>query len=456
MAMANFNFGTSITKINGTNDPVKLPKNFDIEKATELMQLCNYTYQQYASEPIGTWVIPQPYTIKKIFKAYEKDQGNVSKLVPFGFIATSSDNADDLYLCFRGTRGAPEWEQDAYIDPVECSFIPDNRDIRIHKGFQDVYTAEHVDVGSLRDQVMNFLTTNDIVSYTNVWVTGHSLGAALATLAIADIVTNVPNMRTLVKMYNFASPLVGNKAFTNFFKSNIGTDKCDGNNDINVCSWRVVNMNDIVPTVPFPIPKFPSLDYAHVNGCSGTAVCNNSASNNNNTNNGLFEINFAEKCKDFFNDAKCFGNAHSATGYYDELMKIKNEINAILRPSLQFIPGLSLTNLNVPVDDSDGRYFKDINLRNFVTTNSSADITFGVELIESRPRVESGQFIVNGNSLCIRAPATNFFFYFPSGNFITIGGSRGGFGGFTIRIIATQSGVSISKILRYETHFIAF
>jgi triacylglycerol lipase len=442
-----FNFGTNITKINGTNDPDKLPNNFDIEKATELMKLCNYTYQQYASEPIGSWVIPQPYTIKKTFEVYEKDQGNVSKLVPFGFIATSSENTDDIYLCFRGTRGAPEWEQDAKISPVECSFIPDNRDIRIHKGFQDVYTTKHVGVGSLQDQVMAFLTAN-VVSYTNVWVTGHSLGASLATLAIADIVTNVTNMRTLAKMYNFASPLVGNKAFANFFKNNIGTNRCDGSNNIKTCSWRVVNKNDIVPTVPFP-----SLDYAHVNGCSGTAVCNNSASNNDNTNNGLFEINFAEKCKDFFNDAKCFGNAHSATGYYDELMKIKNENNAILRPSLQFIPGLSLTDLNVTVDNAG--IFKDINLRNFVI-NSSADITFGVELVESRPRVEPGQFIVNGNLLRIREPATNFIFYFPSGNIFTIGGSSGGFGGFTIRIIATQSGVSISKELRYDTNIVAF
>jgi hypothetical protein len=97
---------------------------------------------------------------------------------------------------------------------------------------------------------------------------------------------------------------------------------------------------------------------------------------------------------------------------------------------------------------------KDINLRNFVI-NSSADITFGVELVESRPRVEPGQFIVIGNSLRIREPATNFIFYFPSGNIFTIGGS-GGFGGFTIRIIATQSGVSISKELRYDTNIVAF
>ena len=312
--MDNFNFGTSITKINGTT-PLVEANNFNISKATELMQLCVYTYDQYdeyKADADTPWDIPAPYNIEKSFFVYEKDQGNVSKRVPFGFIATSSENAADLYVCFRGTYTAEEWERDATIPLVKCSFIPDNR-VKIHEGFQNVYTTKHDVVGSLQEQVKNFLTTNDVVSYTNVWVTGHSLGAAVATIAIADIVTNVESMRTRTKMYNFASPLVGNKAFADFFKSKIGTNKCNGNNDINVCSWRVVNVNDVVPKVPYSF-----LGYAHVNGCSGTAVCNNSASNNN-TNNGLFEIEFAEECTNIFKDVTCFENAHSSAGYLKTL-----------------------------------------------------------------------------------------------------------------------------------------
>jgi hypothetical protein len=235
----------------------------------------------------------------------------------------------DLYICFRGTRGVEEWEKDATTPLVPCSFLPLGKDIKVHKGFQDVYTDNNsVDesLGSLRSQVLNFLNgNNSVLSYLNLWVTGHSLGGALATLAIIDIATNA-NYPGVKIMYNFASPLVGNQAFVDFFKEKIGTGNCNSNNNINECSWRVVNTNDIVPKIPPP-----TLDYAHVNGCSGTSVCNNISSDSEN--NGIFQIEFAEKCKNLFKDAACFGNAHSATTYLSTLMDIPpTPVNSSLYP----------------------------------------------------------------------------------------------------------------------------
>jgi hypothetical protein len=133
-------------------------------------------------------------------------------------------------------------------------------------------------------------------------------------LAVIDIVTNT--IHKGAKMYNFASPLVGNQAFVTFFKANIGTNECNNNSNNSTCSWRIVNSNDLVPTVP---PG--TLGYVHVNGCSGTSICNNSGDNSNN---GLFKIEFAKECKNFLN-VTCVINAHSAAGYLSKLKDIKNQ-----------------------------------------------------------------------------------------------------------------------------------
>ena len=69
----------------------------------------------------------------------------------------------------------------------------------------------------------------------NVYVTGHSLGAALATLTAADLSNyGIKN----VQLYNYGSPRVGNTAFANFYPSLVKT------------VIRVTHHKDIVPHVP--------------------------------------------------------------------------------------------------------------------------------------------------------------------------------------------------------------
>ena len=80
-------FGTHVTSI----PTLQIPKNFDIVRAEELMQLCVYTYDQYtANQNNKTWTIPPPFKIEKTFYVYEKGKNNISKKVPFGFIATNT------------------------------------------------------------------------------------------------------------------------------------------------------------------------------------------------------------------------------------------------------------------------------------------------------------------------------------------------------------------------------
>ena len=82
-----------------------------------------------------------------------------------------------------------------------------------------------------------------------VWVTGHSLGGALATLCALELAASVHSGRRPgldVRMVNFGSPRVGNAAFVQLYNSLVPH------------SLRLVNGTDAVPTVP------ALLGYRHV------------------------------------------------------------------------------------------------------------------------------------------------------------------------------------------------
>jgi len=79
-------------------------------------------------------------------------------------------------------------------------------------------------------------------------VTGHSLGAALATLFVMK---NKEKSRfDITTICTFASPRVGEAQFAEQF------------NQLPLTSWRIVNTRDIVPRLPLPIPVF--FGYQHV------------------------------------------------------------------------------------------------------------------------------------------------------------------------------------------------
>jgi triacylglycerol lipase len=111
-----------------------------------------------------------------------------------GFIAAREDGQVAV-LAFRGTESnKPE---DILTDAMTAS-VPWKHGGEVHRGFERAY-------GLVRDRIIEALKQ----APGRLLITGHSLGAGIATLAAADL---TDRHRALI---TFGSPRVGNEAFVN-------------------------------------------------------------------------------------------------------------------------------------------------------------------------------------------------------------------------------------------------
>lgn len=149
-------------------------------------------------------------------------------------------NDSVIIVAFRGTEilKIADIKADVKLKLTEtgCAKIPG----KVHAGFKDA-------LNEVWDSVSNALNSFQDKQQT-VWFCGHSLGAALATLAVAEYVGNEGGR--INGLYTIGQPRVGNSQFAGQFDSVVGT-----------CCYRFVNNNDVVPQLPL---WGPALKYTHV------------------------------------------------------------------------------------------------------------------------------------------------------------------------------------------------
>ncbi len=165
--------------------------------------------------------------------------------VYFGFVLASDTNS---LILLRGTQRRSEWLanlsaiQDSYrVYQDETVLNPGVEFGGVHLGFAGVYReAFHTTLLDMAHQLDPTLPC---------YVSGHSLGGALATLAALDLALHLPELRPRIQLYTYASPRVGNPMFVNTHSRIIPN------------SYRVANLADTVPLVP---PTNLGVDYVHV------------------------------------------------------------------------------------------------------------------------------------------------------------------------------------------------
>ncbi|KAL8214662.1 hypothetical protein R6Q57_004111 [Mikania cordata] len=187
-----------------------------------------------------------------------------------GFIAVATDDGKkvlgrrDILVAWRGTVNPSDMIYDSELNLVSAPIVFGSQykddDPKIHQGWYSIYTTSdqnsRYNKSSARDQALEEIKKlvneyrDEDISMT---LTGHSMGAAVATLNAIDIVLNglnkqsdTPMKSCPVTVFGFGSAKVGNSGFKKVF-----------NSMKDLYCLRISNTPDVVP-------KFPTLGYSDV------------------------------------------------------------------------------------------------------------------------------------------------------------------------------------------------
>lgn len=221
------------------------PGGFDRSRAVQLAELVKQAYDQLeAFKKNAEWRLQGDYSLitglhylgapavtsqfdtellQFVKSGFQKRKG-----LPIGFIARARSGSD-VFLIFRGTMTVSEWLHDY---SVSLTPYPYGTFGNVHSGFIKTY-------GIFRTTIHDAL--NGIGPGKRLYISGHSLGAALATLAVPDIAS--ATIFTSPTVYTYASPRVGDKTFA---------AKC--NRLTKGRSFRIENTCDLMVSIPFPVP----------------------------------------------------------------------------------------------------------------------------------------------------------------------------------------------------------
>lgn len=147
---------------------------------------------------------------------------------------------DKNILVFRGSDEFKDWQENIKFDTLNTMIGT------VHKGYYECFSKVW----------NNFILKSDILTILKskkLYVTGHSFGGALATIAAYVLrATNAVGKNNMT-VYTYGSPKVFKRAKISLYRMFNETLTAELNDNI----FRYVNTGDIVPKLPF-------FDYYHV------------------------------------------------------------------------------------------------------------------------------------------------------------------------------------------------
>ena len=201
------------------------------------------------TSPLGLHYLKTAHTLAHAaYAAYENDPVTYKGFADFGFdeiVAFKSDAAknkeatrgylasrdDAIVLTFRGTDDVEDW-----IINLNFTQVNDNGAM-VHQGFA-------LALASIWNQIDGPLRKMVEQKKRKIWIAGHSLGGALATLATRRILAMKLGQ---LETYTFGQPRVGDEALGRQITSPF---------------YRFAYHSDPVPYAPFSVPKITK--YQHV------------------------------------------------------------------------------------------------------------------------------------------------------------------------------------------------
>jgi len=214
-----------------------------VEEFTRKEELMYFEYKELLTPPIKraaysdrtSWLMAK--MSKLAYLSFEKDTTELKTALSeadFQLVQCFNQEGTQAFLAkrefdkmavlsFRGTQTEGltlETFFDVFTDLYAVMRI-DEKGVKTHKGFQSAFQKIEKEVLSKLKEFSDY----------SLYLTGHSLGGALALIA-----TRAINYNNLAACYTFGSPKVGNEEFDDEIKPPI---------------YRIVNAFDIVPFLPF-------------------------------------------------------------------------------------------------------------------------------------------------------------------------------------------------------------
>ncbi|MBP0001830.1 MAG: lipase family protein [Cyanobacteria bacterium SID2] len=211
----------------GTEQYLKADSDFRYDGSIDRLE--SYTPEFDAYQQIASFQAErEPGWIEKQIR--QRISPNVElpeiRKIYYGFALTSIDRH---VIVFRGTQEVDEWIANLNAKQTYYKFYDLNPG-KVHEGFYEIYN------GALSEQTRNLVSQLD--PNLPCYITGHSLGGALALLAALDIVETFPERQSQIRMYNYGTPRVGNPVFAQYYSDRVPN------------SYRIINIADVTPTLP--------------------------------------------------------------------------------------------------------------------------------------------------------------------------------------------------------------
>jgi hypothetical protein len=277
------------------NLPMHMASGFDFDEAIEMAELCRRVQQMFAHEEIsaedlynslyrddlwhfvhivrnhqtdGAALIVKKADTNQYVIAFRADAATAQEPAPAH--QEMLDNAQEIPILNRetdaevnqaATAHSPATRDEA-IRSVEYPLLageltPPLRGARVHQAWLATFAP-------LKDEIESFFNGLALSnrSELEIYVTGHGVGSCLAVFCVLHLKrtweTQIDFPFFNLKMYNFGSPKIGNKAFVEYY-----------NQQMKGFSYRVQNMLDgltYAPAVKAPFPynlqlMLPGVDY---------------------------------------------------------------------------------------------------------------------------------------------------------------------------------------------------